>query len=791
MRVEEVSHKHNLPASVSSFIGREHELDAIRQRFGQYRLITLTGTGGVGKTRFALEAASGEVERFADGVWLVELAGLATPGLVAQTIARVFALPEVADLAPSEQLGAFLRAKHMLLVLDNCEHVIEEVAQLAAFLLARCQQLTLMATSREPLAISGETVLPIPPLSLPDPAQTGDWARLLLYNAPRLFVERAQAAESSFQLTAHNAAAVGELCRRLDGIPLALELAAGQLRGLSVAALAARLQQRFQGVIRGNRGALPRHQTLHAVVDWSYRLLSTPEQRVFRRLGVFAGGFVPEAAEWVCAEAALPTAEAVFQHLLHLAHKSLLQYNAQTERYRLLETIRFFCLERLAEAGEAELISARHLAWYLQFAEDAARHFAGPQQALWATRLEAEHDNLRVALAWAIDTNQIEQAARIARALWPFWHTHSYEREGLHWLERILTLETIQPLPPKIRSQLFNALGVLSTSMCSFDKATAYHAEALRLWRAAGDEAGVAQALHDIGLQQFEEMRTHEARRYAEESLTIARALNDQLAIARAQSLWALATIESDKEHQTPAARRAELAAAIAALEESLAIYQALDDSGSIAKILIFLARVEGMRGNYERTKPLVRESVRLLVALGNYLDLHGSLIVLHIMAIASSQQPEGSYLSAQVCGMIVARQEKLAGTSPWDEGPLQQAITQLTTILGADTFAQAFEHGRRMNPADLVALTEQIIALDFPASPPEFASRALPHADLTARELEVLRLVASGLTNAQVAQQLHVTPRTVNAHLTAIYSKLGVASRGAAMRYALDHQLG
>jgi DNA-binding CsgD family transcriptional regulator len=206
---------------------------------------------------------------------------------------------------------------------------------------------------------------------------------------------------------------------------------------------------------------------------------------------------------------------------------------------------------------------------------------------------------------------------------------------------------------------------------------------------------------------------------------------------------------------------------------------------------MILLARAEGMRGNYERSKPLVRESVQRLVQLGNHLDLHGSLIVLHFMAMESAQQPEGLYQAAQVCGMIVARQEKLAGTSPWDEGPLQHAIAQLKTILGADTFAQAFAHGKRMTSADLVELTEQITALDFPASPPESAPPALPHADLTARELEVLRLVASGLTNAQIAQQLHVTPRTVNAHLTAIYSKLGVASRGAAMRYALDHQLG
>ena len=795
MRAEGLSH--NLPASVSSFIGREQELGDIRRRFNEYRLITLTGTGGTGKTRLALEAAASEIEHFADGVWLVELAGLSTADLVAQTIATVFVLPGVAALAPIEQLGAFLQPKHLLLVLDNCEHVIGEAAQIATFLLARCPRLTLLATSREPLAISGETVLHIPPLSLPDPTQPEDLASLLFYTAPRLFVERAHAAEPSFQLTANNTSAVAGICRRLDGIPLALELAAGRVRGMGVASLAARLHQRFQLLISGNRGALPRHQTLHAVIDWSYRLLSPPEQVVLRRLGIFAGDFAAEAAEYVCAgavddhnEPESITSEAVFNHLLQLVNKSLVQYHQETEYYRLLETIRFFCLERLAEAGETQTISAQHAALYLQFAEDAAPHLSGSAQAAWAAQLEAEHDNLRAALAWAIDTNRVEQAARLALALWQFWHTHTYQREGLHWLERILVLETAHPLPPHIRPRLFNTLGVLTTSMSHFDQATAYHAEALRLWRVEGDQAGIAQALHDIGLQQFGEMNQAQTRVYASESLAIAQALGDQPAIARAQSLWALAVIEGGPGDETSAVRSAELTEAISALEESLAIYQALGDASNIAKMMSFLARAEETRGNYDRAKPFLRQAVQLLVQQGNYIDLQGPLVALHIMAMESSQQPEGSHHAAQVCGMMTARLEKLGGRSPWDEGPFRHTITQLTATLGAEAFAQAFEHGKHVTSADLVELTEQITALShtiMPEPPQPTPSRG----GLTARELEVLRLVATGLTNAQVAQQLHVTPRTVNAHLTAVYSKLGVSSRGGAMRYALDHQLG
>ena len=439
---------HNLPASVSSFVGREDELRALRQHVGTHRLVTLTGAGGTGKTRLALEAAASLTEQFADGVWLVELAGIATPDLVAQTIARVFTLPEIADRGPLDQLGAFLQPRHLLLVLDNCEHLIAEAAQVAATLLAGCPRQTLLATSREPLAIPGEALLRVPPLRLPNATWSADPSidpsMLLRYSATQLFAERAHAAEPQFQLTASNAAAVLTICRRLDGIPLALELAAGQLRGVAVASLADRLHQRFSLIMGGNRVALARHQTLHAMIDWSYGLLGAAEQMVVRRLGVFAGDFTLDAAEYVCAagaressEPASSNAEALFSHLLQLVNKSLVQYNSETGRYRLLETIRLFCLERLAEAGEAHTVSTRHLGWYLQFAEAAAQHAAGPKQAAWGAQLEAAHDNLRAALAWAIHTNQAEHAARLALGVWRFWHTHTYQREGQGWLENV------------------------------------------------------------------------------------------------------------------------------------------------------------------------------------------------------------------------------------------------------------------------------------------------------------------------------------------------------------------
>jgi non-specific serine/threonine protein kinase len=798
MPSERSTYKQNLPAAISSFIGREQELGVLRQRLREHRLITLTGTGGTGKTRLAVEAAAGELGRFADGVWLVEFAGLSTSDLLAETIAKVLALPEAPDLAPLEQLGAFLQARHLLLVLDNCEHLIEESARIVAFLLARCPRLVVLATSREPLAIGGEVVLHIPPLSLPDPAQPIEVPSLLHYDALRLFVERAEAAEPSFHLTASNAAAVVEICRRLDGIPLALELAAGRVRGMGVTLLAARLDQRFRLLISGDRTALPRQQTLQATIDWSYRLLSASEQVVLRRLGIFAGDFSLDAAEGVCAgadsnqnEREVITPEVIANHLLQLVNKSLVQFTQDTGRYRLLETIRFFCLERLAEAGETQAVSAQHLAWYLRLAEAAAPHLSGPQQAVWGGRLEAEQENIRAALTWALDASRAEEAARLALAVWRFWHTHTYQREGLRYLERILELDAATRLPSALRPQLFNALGVLSNSLCQFEQATAYHTEALRLWRERGDHAGMARALCDIGWQQFDEMHQDQARAYASESLALARAAEDQQAIAAALLLGATARIEGNAGEELVSASQGELIEAISALEESLAIWQALDDTSNIAKTMSLLARAEGKRGNHERAKPLLREAVRLLVQVGNYIDLTGPLVALNMMAMHAPQQPEGARYAAQVSGMMAARIEKLSGRSPWDEGPFQQGIEQLASMLGVDAFAQAFDEGKQMTPADLVLLAEQITAPAPQISPLGSPHPAPAHATLTPREVEVLRLVATGLTNTQIAQRLHVTPRTVNAHLTAIYSKLGVSSRSGAIRYALDHQLG
>jgi predicted ATPase/DNA-binding CsgD family transcriptional regulator len=787
MTSERSTDKHNLPAPVSSFIGREQELREIRQRLTEHRLLTLTGAGGTGKTRLALQAATAERERFADGVWLVELAPLSRPELVGETLATVLAVPETADLPLEERLCAALSAKHLLLVLDNCEHLLEACARLVALLLANSPSLRVLVTSREPLGISGEVVVRVPSLHLPDSREPLDQERLLSYDAIQLFVERAQAAEPSFRFTAVTAGPVVEICRRLDGIPLALELAAVRVRGLGVAYLAARLDQRFQLLTAGDRTVLPRQQTLEATIEWSERLLPEAEQVLLRRLGVFVGGFALEAAEQVCAgaysghqgqETLIP--QTILPHLLALVNKSLLQYEQDGGRYRLLETIRLFALARLAEAGETAYVRRQHVAWYLQQAEDGAALLGGPGQQAWFTRLELEHDNFRTALGWAIDAGRADEAARLALGLWRFWHMRTYQREGLRWLERILALDAVAPLPPAFRPRLLNALGVLCHSLRQFDRATSYHTEALQLWRALDDRESQAQALLDISWQQFDEMKVDQARESAREGLALARVVGDRQAEARALLLGAVAAIESDLVEE-----------AIPDLEESLVFFREMGDTANKAFAMAALARAEGTRGNNERVKPLLRDAVRLLVQLGNFIYLVSPLVALGFMAMHSEVQPEGARSAAQVFGMLATWSEKLGGTSPWAQGPLQQTIEQLTAMLGADTFAQAFEIGKQMTPADLVRLAEQITA---PAQETILSTPPQPvpaHSRLSVREVEVLHLVATGLTNAQIAHHLSVTPRTVNAHLTAIYRKLGVPTRSGAIRYALDHQLG
>jgi predicted ATPase/class 3 adenylate cyclase len=428
---------HNLPEQLTSFIGRKHELAEVRGALRQHRLVTLTGSGGAGKSRLSLQVAEGELDRFPGGVWLVELAPLREPGLIPQTILSAANVRLQQGGTAWENLVDFLREKTCLLVLDNCEHLIEDCARLAQDLLQEAPRLQILASSREALGVKGEQAWRVPSLAVPDTRHLPPLDGLLQYEAVCLFTERACLVQPHFRVTGENAAAVAEVCQRLDGIPLAIELAAARLRSMGVEKIAARLDDRFRLLTGGARTALPRQQTLRALIDWSYDLLPEKERTLLRRLAVFSGGWSLEAAEQVCSGETLE-AEEILDLLDHLVDKSMVVVKeGQEARYFLLETIRQYARDKLAECGESEAARDRHLAYFVEWVTALEPGLRGPQQVELLEQVENEIDNLRAALEWSRQADPPAGLRLASRLKW-FWHLHDIFGEGAAWLESLL-----------------------------------------------------------------------------------------------------------------------------------------------------------------------------------------------------------------------------------------------------------------------------------------------------------------------------------------------------------------
>jgi predicted ATPase/class 3 adenylate cyclase/DNA-binding CsgD family transcriptional regulator len=865
------SHPNNLPIQPTPFIGRDQQLAAIVDLLNRedVRLVTLTGPGGTGKTRLGLQVAAELSDTFTDGVFFVNLAPLSDPALVVPTIAQTLELKEIGDQSLLDQLKVYLRDKQLLLLLDNFEQVISAAVHVWD-LLAACPKLKITVTSREVLHVRGEQEFTVPPLAVPDPHHLPDLVALSQYEAVALFIQRAQAVKPDFQVTNANAPAVAEICVRLDGLPLAIELAVARVKVLPPPALLARLGQRLQMLTGGARDAPTRQQTLRNTIEWSYQLLKAVEQRLFRRLSVFVGGCTLEAIEAVCValETSTPTMS-VLDGVTSLLDKSLLQQREQEggePRLLMLETIREYGLEALEASGELEVTLQAHATYYLRFAEEAEPELDGPQQAVWLERLEREHYNLRAALQWSLERGEagspLEIAIRLSAALRRFWIVHSHWSEGRNFLERALAGS--KGVATSLRAKALITAANLANIQADNDRAEALAEESLALYRVLRDTQGVALSLRQLAVAAGRRGRHAAARSLNEEALALFRKSGDKEGAA--WSLFNLAWLAIDHGEYT---RGRTL------LEESLAMHKELGNKWSIALSLLGLASVLFYsQDDQALVRALLEESLALLREVGYKEGIADSFILSGQLALSQGdaatanslaeeslvlnrdiREPQGIaeslWLLAKVAtvqgdhmtartlymqsltiakegnykwdialylvglaGVVAAQGEpawaaRLYGAAealrdansmsivPVYRAEYERSVAATRAQLSEQTFAAAWAEGRTMTPEQALAargpMTMPTLAPAEPSTVPHAPATAVAPvypAGLTVREVEVLRLVAQGLTNDQVAEQLVISSRTVNTHLTSIYGKIGVSSRSAATRYAIEHHL-
>ena len=808
--------RHNLPLELSSFVGREKELAEVKRLLGDARLLTLTGPGGCGKTRLALVLALEVVKDFEDGVWWTGLASLSDPDLVPQELASTLGVREAPGRTLTELLTEHLQTKRLLLILDNCEHLVGACASVVDTLLRACPNLKILATSREALGVAGEMAWIVPSLGIPDPERPLPIAELVRYEAIGLFVERARFVAPRFELSAENATSGAELCRRLDGMPLAIELAAARAGVLSVEQIASRLEDSFKLLASRSRTTDPRQQTLRATIDWSYDLLSEDERILFRRVSVFAGGFTLAAAEVVCADVGLEHDD-VLEVLSRLVEKSLVVMRERNgeARYHLLEMIRHYGREKLEESGETQALRRSHADYFLAVAEEAEPNLTGAEQGAWLGLLETELDNLRAAIGWSVRAGEPEMGLRLAGALLWFCYLSGRYSEGREWFEEVLAKSGASPAP--LRAKALYGMGDLLFLQCEYDKGRALLQESAALYRELGDKRGLASVLRESGCVEREQGRYAQARALHEEAMALWRELGDEAGIAdtlvylgmvawlegdheRAEALGGEALTTSRRLGQThgviwslivlgaEARNRGDYERGTKLLQESLALSRDRYAEG-VAVSLNQLGIGAHHRGEHERATVLLKESLLLHRDVG---DRWRVASVLEGLAEAASAMGDHER-AARMFGVAEAlRKEIGAPLPPCERADYEQAIAAARAGLTEEDLAAAWSEGRAMTYEQAVEY-----ALDQPPPPTpsleeEDTSSAprVPHAGLSARETEVLKLVAKGLTNAQVANELFISPRTVNRHLNSIYHKLEVRSRAAATRFAADNSL-
>jgi predicted ATPase/class 3 adenylate cyclase len=687
------SFPHNLPVQLTSFIGRERELAEGKQLLSNTRLFTLTGPGGTGKTRLALQLGQELLTSFADGVWLVELAPLTDDSLIPQTIASIFGLRELPSLPIINIITDYLRAKQLLLILDNCEHLVEACAQLTDHLLRSCPQLKMIVTSREALDIAGETAYRVPSLSLPDQAQVTHEA-VMGFESVQLLVERASARNPKFNLTEENASDVAQICRRLDGIPLAIELAAARIKVISVDEIAARLDDRFSLLTAGSRTAIPRHQTLRATIDWSYDLLVEPERILFRRLSVFTGGFTLEAAEAVGAFGELKQND-VLDLLGRLVDKSLVIVEStpvlDETRYRLLETIREYGREKLKEIEETEKVHDQHLAYYVRLAQDSEPHIFGEQTARWFTRLDQELDNIRLAIDWSIQCHKITEVFLLLGSLDYFFFVHGPISEWQERLHRALSMPGGQE-PTLARAKALNGVGMLHWADINSLEGYPDLQEALEIALKLGDKEIAASALRNLGL--FEHLRGNlsKARALLEQSLDAWLELGPSFMFQKSWTLNFLGDM---------AFSQGDLDQALLFFEESTAILREFKDKAFLAYAVRRLAQLAIHRGNPAKAILLCRESLLLNIQVNDPRGILACVSVFAAIQLSLGRFASAVQLFAAVQNLL--SQRALFWLLQIDQMEYESNLAPLKTKLDEKTLARFWSKGKAMTMEEAI----------------------------------------------------------------------------------------
>ena len=773
---------HNLPLQLTSFVGRERELAQVGRLLSTTRLLSLTGAGGVGKTRLAVEAAAGLIDRFKHGVCVVELEPVADEALVPQAVASALCVREDQRRPLLETVSRYLHRRELLLVLDNCEHLIGGCAALADHVLRNCPGVSILATSRQSLNTPGEMVWLVPSLSVPElpGGQSGTPAPQLSAQAEavQLFVERAAAVSPDFALTPDNSEAVADVCRQMDGIPLAIEFAAARVKVLSVQQIRERLDNRFGLLSSGSRTAVPRHQTLRAMVDWSHDLLDPLEQRLLARMSVFAGGCTLEAVEGVCAAEDLhgpPT----LNLLSGLVDKSLvLAERLDTrKRYRLLETLRQYAAGKLQEAGEEFELRDRHLAWFAELSAQAEAGLYGPDQASWFARLDLEIDNLRAALAWSKTSgSRVEPGLRLIAALWRFWCGHGYLTEGWDRLSELLAMEVpagiaASPQFAAARASALNIGGRLAIDLMDLAAARSLLEEGLRIRQELGEVALIEYSLRHLGVLAVYEGNLAAGESLLRQALDLARELGD---VQRAS--FCLSRAGQARRFQ------GDIDGAVGLWEEALEMSRTVHDAWHIALLQAWLGKFDLDRGDVGTAKVRLMESLRVYRQIGDSARVATALEGLGSLAAAEGKAERAVCLA----GAVAACYELTDLRAPSAEHANQaRQLAGARGSLSEEAAAAAWAEGQAMTVEQSIAYalsgeheSSAVVAPDSPTGP------------LTPREREVAALIVRGMTNRDIAASLVISEGTARVHVDHILSKLGFRSRAEVAAWAVRQGL-